>query len=87
MWIVDTKITLKFDREVIASAKKFAEAQGMSLSRLTEYLYSQITSENFRSLEDFPISDWVNEVAEGRAEYKTRSDNDKKSEYYKSRKK
>lgn len=84
---MDTKITLKFNSEVIDSAKKFAETQGISLSRLTEYLYSQITSEDFQSLEDFPISDWVNEVAEGRAEYKARSGIQKKSEYYKSRKK
>ncbi|HRH61362.1 MAG TPA: DUF6364 family protein, partial [Chitinophagaceae bacterium] len=37
---MDAKITLSFNKEVITEAKKFAESHHMSLSRLTEYLYS-----------------------------------------------
>ncbi len=45
---MDTKLTLHFDREVIEKAKKYAASQQMSLSRLTEYLYRQITSGDYR---------------------------------------
>lgn len=41
---MDTKITLSFDQKIIEKAKDFAATQGMSLSRLTEFLYEKITS-------------------------------------------
>jgi len=38
-------------------------------------------------LEDLPISDWVNRVAEGQAEYKSsKKSNSHKEEYFNSRK-
>jgi hypothetical protein len=83
---MDTKLTLNFDSGVIEKAKAFAEARGISLSRLTEYLYRQVTSGNYISIDDFPISDWVNQVAEGEATYKRRSRKSTKDEYYNSRK-
>lgn len=67
---MDTKITLAFNKEVIDKAKDFAELNNISLSRLTEYLYTQITSKNYKSLEELPVSDWINEVSEGPIEYK-----------------
>lgn len=69
---MDAKITLSFDREVIRKAKKFAASKNISLSRLTEMLYEKITQGGYQSLEDFPIADWVNELAEGEAIYRTR---------------
>ena len=69
---MDAKITLSFNASVIKKAKKFAEEHNISLSRLTEMLYQKITSGNYKSLEELPISKWVAEVAEGTAEYKTR---------------
>jgi hypothetical protein len=69
---MDAKVTLSFDKEIIEKAKNFAETQNISLSRLTEFLYRQIISGKYKSLEDLPISDWVLQVAEGKAEYKTR---------------
>lgn len=72
---MDAKITLSFDEEVICEAKKFAEANNISLSRLTEFLYRNITRKNYRSLEDLPLADWVSAVAEGQAEYKTKHKN------------
>lgn len=69
---MDTKITLSFDRDIIVKAKSFADSQNISLSRLTEFLYRQITSSAYKNLEELPISDWVLQVAEGKAEYKTR---------------
>ncbi len=85
---MDTKITLSFSEEVIEKAKKFAEANKISLSRLTEILYRKITSANYKSLEDLPVSEWVSQLAEGEVEYKKRPQNRKsmKAEFHKSRK-
>ncbi len=67
---MDTKVTLHFDQEVIEKAKLFAAENNISLSRLTEFLYKRIISGNYQNIEEFPISDWVNQVAEGEAVYK-----------------
>jgi antitoxin component of RelBE/YafQ-DinJ toxin-antitoxin module len=83
---MDAKLTLNFDSAVIEKAKAFADARGISLSRLTEYLYRQITAENYISIDDFPIADWVNQVAEGEATYKRRTRKSTKDEYFNSRK-
>jgi hypothetical protein len=85
---MDIKITLSFDETVINKAKTFADSQNISLSRLTEFLYSRIVSGHYKSLEDLPVADWVSKVAEGQAEYKTKARPRKalKSEYLKSRK-
>jgi hypothetical protein len=85
---MDAKITLSFNEDIINKAKKFADSQNISLSRLTEFLYAQITSGNYKTLEELPVSSWVLELAEGQAEYKTRSKTRKalRAEYMKSRK-
>lgn len=84
---MDSKVTLSFDKEVIDRAKAFAEEHNISLSRLTEYLYTQITSKDFKSLEDLPVSDWVHFVSEGKVEYrKPRSRQDLKDEFFSSKK-
>jgi hypothetical protein len=86
---MDAKITLSFDENVIAKAKAFAEKNNMSLSRLTEYLFHNITSGHYKHLEELPIADWVNQVAEGEPVYlrKPRSGKQMKAEYFESRKK
>ena len=85
---MDAKITLSFDEQVIRKAKRYADAQNISLSRLTEFLYSKITSNNYTQLEDLPLADWVNSVAEGPAEYKIKVKGRKamKNEFFKTRK-
>ena len=85
---MDAKITLSFDESVIKKAKRYADNNNISLSRLIEFLLSRITSNNFQSLEDLPISDWVHTVAEGKVEYQTKPKKNKalKAEYFKSRK-
>ncbi len=86
---MDNKITLSFDESVIARAKKYAENNNISLSRLIEFLLKKVTSNNYTSLEDFPISDWVQQVAEGKAVYETKAKRSRKAakeEYFKSRK-
>ena len=85
---MDAKITLSFDKNIINKAKAFAESQHISLSRLTEFLYHQITSGQYKTLEEIPISDWVHELAEGKATYKTKAQNREslKSSFYKAKK-
>jgi len=79
---MDTKLTLHFDKEVIGKAKDFAAANNVSLSRLTEYLYRKITSGDYKTLDDFPVSDWVHQIAEGDAIYKKRSRKSTKDEFF-----
>lgn len=82
---MDAKITLSFNADVIDKAKDYAQKNNMSLSRLTEYLFSKITKSNYNSLEELPISDWIYTLAEEQAEYKRTTKKDKEA-YYKSRK-
>lgn len=83
---MDAKITLSFDKEVIEKAKKYAESHNISLSRLTEFLLRQVITGSYKNLENLPVSDWVNQLSEGRAEYitKKRSRKSMKNEYYNS---
>ena len=85
---MDAKITLSFDVQVIEQAKKFADDNNISLSRLTEFLLSKVTSKNYKSLDDMPVSDWVSMVSEGEVEYvRTPSSRKKmKGEFYESKK-
>ena len=84
---MDAKITMSFDEEVINKAKKYAEDNNISLSRLTEFLYNEIASNNYKLLDEFPIADWVKKVSEGEAVYlrKPRSRKETKKEYFESR--
>ena len=82
---MDTKVTLSFDQEVIKSAKKFAEQNHISLSRLTEFLYRQLTSNQYKSIDELPIADWVSAVAEGQAEYHAKPRKISKADHYEKR--
>jgi len=81
---MDAKITLSFDGDVISRAKKFAEENNISLSRLTEFLLNKVTSSDYQTLDELPVSDWVTQVREGEVKYvrKPRSRKDAKKEYY-----
>ncbi len=86
---MDNKVTLSFDESVITRAKRYAEKNNISLSRLIEFLLNKVTANNYTSLEDFPISDWVKQVAEGEAVYETKAKRTRKAakaEYFKSKK-
>ncbi|MCO5247666.1 MAG: DUF6364 family protein [Chitinophagales bacterium] len=84
---MDAKITLAFDKDVIKQAKAFAAYNNISLSRLTEYLYKKMISQEYEILDDFPISDWVMELSEGQAEYQaTPSRKELKEDFFKSKK-
>lgn len=86
---MDSKITLSFDKQVITQAKAFAEANNISLSRLIEYMLSKVTDKRYRSLDELPVADWVNEVAEGEATYvrKNAAERNVKKDYLASRRK
>jgi hypothetical protein len=85
---MDTKVTLSFDEEVIKKAKKYAASQNVSLSRLVEFLLRKTTNSDYSSMEDYPISDWVSQVSEGEAEYRTSKKSRKslKDEFFNSKK-
>jgi antitoxin component of RelBE/YafQ-DinJ toxin-antitoxin module len=85
---MDVKVTLSFDEAVVSKAKRYAEKNNISLSRLVEFLLQKTISGNHTSFEKLPISDWVSQVAEGQAEYKTKkkSRKDIKADYFSSRK-
>jgi hypothetical protein len=82
---MDAKITLSFDETAISKAKKYAEENNISLSRLTEFLYNKVTSGHHTALEDYPIADWVNMLSEGEVEYQRQPKGRKKlsAEYFK----
>lgn len=84
---MNAKLTLSFNEEVINKAKKYAEENDISLSRLIEFLLTKVTSANYQSFEQYPIADWVNLIAEGKSEYQTkRSRKSVKKEFFVSRK-
>ena len=85
---MDSKVTLSFDSDVIQSAKTYAAQKGISLSRLIELLLLKATKSAYTNLEELPISDWVYQLGEDQAEYKTRRKTNKqlKDEYFESKK-
>lgn len=91
MWkeyIMDVKVTLSFDEAVVNKAKRYAEKNNISLSRLVEFLLQKTTSGDYSTLEELPISEWVSMVSEGEAIYHTKKKSRKaaKAEYFSSKK-
>ena len=86
---MDTKLTLSFNQDVVAKAKKYAADNNISLSRLIEHLLTQVTSKEYKSLEDFPVADWVSMISEGEVEYKRTTKQSRKAskdEFFSSKK-
>ena len=85
---MDVKITLSFNESIIKKAKKYAEENNISLSRLVEFMLQKTVSGNHASLDELPISDWVTTVSEGETTYqiKRQSRKSMKEEYYNSKK-
>ena len=84
---MDAKITMSFNEDVIAKAKRFAAEQNISLSRLTEFLLSKVGNATYRSLDELPVSDWISAVSEGQVEYVRKNSRKKsvKKDYLESR--
>jgi hypothetical protein len=85
---MDAKITLSFDEDVIKKAKQYADCNNISLSRMIEFLLKKITSSHYSTMEHYPVSDWVQQLAEGEATYQTKGRSRKKTkeEFYRSKK-
>lgn len=85
---MDAKITLSFNESIAVKAKRYAAKNNISLSRLVEHLLDKVTSSGYTSFEEFPVSDWVKQVAEGEATYQTKARSRKslKKEYYSAKK-
>ncbi len=86
---MDAKVTLSFNKHTIEAAKKFAVQNGLSLSRLTEFLYQRVIMKPYDALEDMPISEWVMMVSDGGAQYQTEARKTRKKlkdEYFKAKK-
>lgn len=84
---MDAKLTLSFNKEIINKGKEFAHKNNISLSRLIEHLLAKVVDKPYQSLEDFPISDWVNLIADGQALYQTKNSRKKlKDEFFSAKK-
>jgi len=81
---MDTKLTLSFNEDIINLAKQYAAKHNISLSRLTELLLTKAITSNTYSIDDLPVANWVNEVAEPAGEYKRKKTTSKKlkDEFY-----
>ncbi|WP_268034098.1 DUF6364 family protein [Algoriphagus sp. PAP.12] len=60
---MDTKLTLKLNKDVIEKAKEYASNKKMSLSRIIETYLQSLTSENENS--DLEISPFVKSISTG----------------------
>lgn len=63
---MDTKLTLKLNKDVIEKAKEYASSQKRSLSRIIEtYLRSLSNQENSANDEEIQISPFVKSMSSG----------------------
>ena len=63
---MDTELTLKLDKEVIESARKYAEMQNRSLSEMIEsYLQSLVIQEISKDVDEISISPFVKSMSSG----------------------
>ena len=74
--IMDVKLTLKLDQEIIEKAKHYAANKKLSLSRLIETYLQSITSE--KKSDEIQISPFVKSLSTG---VQIPNDFDYKSEY------
>lgn len=81
---MNSKITLRFNTEVINSIKVFAASNNISVSKLTEYLFENIATKKYKTLDDLPISKWVSALVEPDITYQkqTKKPTIKYAEYY-----
>ena len=74
--IMDTKLTLKLNQQIIENAKKYASSKKLSLSRIIESYLQSLTSEENK--DEFEISPFIKSIATGN---KIPTDLDYKNEY------
>ncbi len=85
---MDVKITLSFEETIALKAKEFAASKGMSLSRMVEHIFEQLTANPrlYNNLNEIPFAPFIDMVAEEEATYTLSSAKKRKQEYYSSRK-
>ena len=76
---MDTKLTLKLDKDVIEEAKKYAAKQKVSVSSIVENYLKAITLQQSKT-NKIEISDFVKSISIGNAD-KLPEDYDYKKEY------
>ncbi|GAA4066609.1 hypothetical protein GCM10022389_09310 [Flavobacterium cheonanense] len=59
---MDTKLTLKLDKEVIEKAKIYVAKQNISLSSMVENYLKAITSNNNEETKNVEISDFIKSI-------------------------
>lgn len=65
IYIMDAKLTLKLDKDIIENAKRYASNKKLSLSRIIEnYLQSLTDGSN---VDDFEISPFVKSISTGKS--------------------
>lgn len=74
--VMDTKLTLKLNQQIIEKAKKYASNKNLSLSRIIESYLQSLTSEDNK--DDFEISPFIKSIATGKT---MPTDLDYKNEY------
>lgn len=75
-FIMDTKLTLKLNQQIIEKAKEYASSKKMSLSRIVEAYLQSLTSE--KGDKEFEISPFVKSISTG---VEIPADLDHKKEY------
>lgn len=61
---MDTKLTLKFDKQVVEKAKEYASKNNKSLSRIIEsYLQLLTSKEKTEDAEEIVVSDFVKSLS------------------------
>jgi len=74
MCIMDTKLTLKLDKHIIESAKRYAKEKKISLSKIIETYLKSITKESEEKVEITPFVESLSGVID-------LTDNDYKKDY------
>jgi hypothetical protein len=62
---MDTELTLKLDKEVIESAKKYAETQKRSLSEIIESYLQSLVNQESKDEDEITISPFVKSMSSG----------------------
>lgn len=79
--VMDAKLTLKLDKNVIEKAKIYAAEQERSLSKIIEsYLQAITSSKKDKAFEEIEITPFVKSISTGKGEIP--ADLDYKKEYY-----
>ena len=62
MIVMDAKLTLKLDKEIIERAKRYAQDKNTSLSKLIENILSKVTDKSSFQTETTPLVDGLSGI-------------------------